>query len=216
MSEHRSAEGREERSELGDERSREEPGLQMSNALLQARGLTRRFGAFTAVDGVDLDVAEGSIHSIIGPNGAGKTTLFRLLTGLLRPTSGNAVLRRHEHRRQSPACHRPAWARPVLPADDDLPAAHGARIRAGRDHRPGTSHPRSGQLVPPHERARRPARARSRGPGSDGRPVRRAPSRTATSGPSTWHWRWRSVRGCCCSTSRRPACRRARPDARSS
>ncbi len=60
----------------------------MSNALLQARGLTRRFGAFTAVDGVDLDVAEGSIHSIIGPNGAGKTTLFRLLTGLLQPTSG--------------------------------------------------------------------------------------------------------------------------------
>lgn len=61
----------------------------MSTALLQARGLTRRYGAFTAVDGhVDLDVAEGSIHSIIGPNGAGRTTLSRLFTGLLRPTSG--------------------------------------------------------------------------------------------------------------------------------
>jgi len=60
--------------------------------LLAARGLTRRFGAFTAVDGVDLSVTEGSIHSIIGPNGAGKTTLFRLLTGLLRPTAGTLEL----------------------------------------------------------------------------------------------------------------------------
>lgn len=56
--------------------------------LLNAQGLTRRFGAFTAVDNVDLTVVDGSIHSIIGPNGAGKTTLFRLLTGILRPTSG--------------------------------------------------------------------------------------------------------------------------------
>jgi branched-chain amino acid transport system ATP-binding protein len=58
------------------------------SALLQARGLTRRYGAFTAVDGVNLDVADGTIHSIIGPNGAGKTTLFRLLTGIVRPSAG--------------------------------------------------------------------------------------------------------------------------------
>jgi branched-chain amino acid transport system ATP-binding protein len=58
------------------------------STLLQARGLTRRYGAFTAVDGVDLDVADGTIHSIIGPNGAGKTTLFRLLTGIVRPSAG--------------------------------------------------------------------------------------------------------------------------------
>ena len=57
-------------------------------SLLEARGLTRRFGAFTAVDQVDLTVREGSIHSVIGPNGAGKTTLFRLITGLVRPTDG--------------------------------------------------------------------------------------------------------------------------------
>jgi len=58
------------------------------STLLNARGLTRRFGAFTAVDGVDLAVQAGSVHAIIGPNGAGKTTLFRLLTGILRPNSG--------------------------------------------------------------------------------------------------------------------------------
>jgi len=56
--------------------------------LLSARGLRRTFGTFHAVDGVDLDVRRGSIHSVIGPNGAGKTTLFRLLTGILRPTAG--------------------------------------------------------------------------------------------------------------------------------
>lgn len=63
----------------------------MSGTLLQARGVTRRFGTFTAVDEVDLDVVEGGIHSIIGPNGAGKTTFFRLLTGVLRPTSGSVT-----------------------------------------------------------------------------------------------------------------------------
>ena len=61
----------------------------MSDApLLQAHGLCRTFGAFRAVDGVDLEVHAGTIHSVIGPNGAGKTTLFRLLTGILRPTAG--------------------------------------------------------------------------------------------------------------------------------
>ncbi|HET8603930.1 MAG TPA: ABC transporter ATP-binding protein [Marmoricola sp.] len=60
--------------------------------LLRAQALTRAFGAFRAVDGVDLTVLQGSIHSVIGPNGAGKTTLFRLLTGILRPTSGSLEL----------------------------------------------------------------------------------------------------------------------------
>ncbi|HEY6933111.1 MAG TPA: ABC transporter ATP-binding protein [Marmoricola sp.] len=60
--------------------------------LLRAQALTRTFGAFRAVDGVDLTVRQGSIHSVIGPNGAGKTTLFRLLTGILRPTSGSLEL----------------------------------------------------------------------------------------------------------------------------
>ena len=60
----------------------------MTGALLSAHGLSRSFGAFRAVDGVDLEVAAGTIHSVIGPNGAGKSTLFRLLTGLLRPSAG--------------------------------------------------------------------------------------------------------------------------------
>lgn len=61
----------------------------MTNIILQARNLKRSFGAFTAVDGVNLDIRRGSIHALIGPNGAGKTTCFNLLTKFLLPTSGS-------------------------------------------------------------------------------------------------------------------------------
>lgn len=61
-------------------------------ALLQARAVTKRYGAFTAVDGVNLNVMPGTIHSVIGPNGAGKTTLFHTLTGTVPITSGSICL----------------------------------------------------------------------------------------------------------------------------
>jgi branched-chain amino acid transport system ATP-binding protein len=68
-----------------------------SAPVLTARALTREFRSFLAVDGVDLDVAEGSVHALVGPNGAGKTTLFNLLTGFLKPTAGSVLLAaRHE------------------------------------------------------------------------------------------------------------------------
>ena len=57
---------------------------------LQTHGLTRRFGAFVAVDGVDLGIAQGARHALIGPNGAGKTTFVNLLSGAL-PASGGQV-----------------------------------------------------------------------------------------------------------------------------
>lgn len=61
--------------------------------MLSARKLSKRFGGTVAVDEVDLDVREGTLHAIIGPNGAGKTTLFNLLAGELAPTSGELFLR---------------------------------------------------------------------------------------------------------------------------
>jgi branched-chain amino acid transport system ATP-binding protein len=59
--------------------------------LLEVRGLKRHFGGVQAVDGVDLTLEPGEILSVIGPNGAGKTTLFNLITGLIRPDSGEVT-----------------------------------------------------------------------------------------------------------------------------
>ena len=59
--------------------------------LLRTESLTKRFGGFTALDGIDLAIERTEIHSIIGPNGAGKTTLFNLLMGVYTPTEGSIV-----------------------------------------------------------------------------------------------------------------------------
>jgi len=56
--------------------------------MISCRNLTRRFGNFTAVDSLNLEVAEGAICAFLGPNGAGKSTTVKMLTGLLPPTSG--------------------------------------------------------------------------------------------------------------------------------
>jgi ABC-2 type transport system ATP-binding protein len=63
-----------------------------------ARGLVKRFGPTTAVDGADLVVAPGEVRGLLGPNGAGKTTLLRMLFGLIRPDDGQVVLFGHEVR----------------------------------------------------------------------------------------------------------------------
>ena len=64
----------------------------MTGALLRASGVTRRFGAFTAVDDVSMQVRPGEVVGLLGANGAGKTTLIRMLLGLLAATSGSVEL----------------------------------------------------------------------------------------------------------------------------
>lgn len=61
-----------------------------AETVVEAQDLTRRFGAFTAADRVSFQVKRGEIFGLIGPNGAGKSTTFKMLCGLLRPTSGMA------------------------------------------------------------------------------------------------------------------------------
>lgn len=56
---------------------------------IQARGLVKDYGKQRAVDGIDLDVAEGEFFGFLGPNGAGKSTTIKMITGMLRPTHGS-------------------------------------------------------------------------------------------------------------------------------
>ena len=74
----------------------------MSEVLLSARQLTKRFGGLAAVGDVSVDLWRERIHVVIGPNGAGKSTLTNLLSGDLPPTSGQIVLGGHDITRASP------------------------------------------------------------------------------------------------------------------
>ena len=78
----------------------------MTDAAITTRGLTKRFGAVVALDGLTLEVQQGEIFGFLGPNGAGKSTTIRLLLDLIRPTAGEAwimgvpvrdVMRAHGH-----------------------------------------------------------------------------------------------------------------------
>jgi len=66
--------------------------MESNSAAIQVRQLTKRFGRFTAVDQVSFEVGRGEFFGLLGPNGAGKTTLIRMLTTLLLPTSGAALV----------------------------------------------------------------------------------------------------------------------------
>ncbi len=63
-----------------------------TEALVLVRGLTKRYGDFTAVDNIELTVPVGQVFGVLGPNGAGKTTTMRMITGLIEPTDGSIVI----------------------------------------------------------------------------------------------------------------------------
>ena len=64
--------------------------------MITIRSLTKRYGPKLAVDQLDLEIAEGEFFCFLGPNGAGKTTTIKMLTGLVRPTSGEALVGGHD------------------------------------------------------------------------------------------------------------------------
>jgi ABC-2 type transport system ATP-binding protein len=70
-------------------------------AIIETHDLTRRFGELTAVDHLNISVAEGEIFGLVGPDGAGKTTTLRMLCGLVTPTEGSATVAGHDVDRES-------------------------------------------------------------------------------------------------------------------
>ena len=68
--------------------------------MIQAESLVKRYGKFTAVDDVSLQVPAGEIHGFLGPNGAGKTTTIRMIAGLLKPTAGRVLVAGHDMARE--------------------------------------------------------------------------------------------------------------------
>jgi len=74
--------------------------------MIRLKNLTKRFGTTVAVDGLDLEIPRGQFFAFLGPNGAGKTTTIKMLTGLLRPTSGAASIGGHDLRKEPEAARR--------------------------------------------------------------------------------------------------------------
>lgn len=70
--------------------------------IIETKGLTKKFGDFTAVDGLDITVKKGEVFGLLGPNGAGKTTSINMMVGLLKPTSGKVYIEGHEVKAHSP------------------------------------------------------------------------------------------------------------------
>ncbi|WP_189896590.1 ATP-binding cassette domain-containing protein [Streptomyces cellulosae] len=71
-----------------------------AKSAVTVRGLVKHYGETRALDGIDLDVAEGTVRGVLGPNGAGKTTLVRILSTLLAPTAGHATVAGYDVVRQ--------------------------------------------------------------------------------------------------------------------
>ncbi|HWH52273.1 MAG TPA: ABC transporter ATP-binding protein [Gemmatimonadaceae bacterium] len=74
--------------------------------MIVVRGLTKHYGDFTAVRGLELDVAGGEVLGLVGPNGAGKTTTLRCLAGIISPTSGSVAIAGHDVQRDPIAAKR--------------------------------------------------------------------------------------------------------------
>ncbi len=100
--------------------------------MIAVRNLVKKYGAFTAVDGVNLEVAGGEIHGFLGPNGAGKTTTIRIIAGLLKPTAGEVAINGHDLGREPEAAKRSLGFVPDRPfLYEKLTAGEFLRFHAG-------------------------------------------------------------------------------------
>ena len=100
--------------------------------MIAVDNLVKRYGTFTAVDGVSIKVAPGQIHGFLGPNGAGKTTSIRIIAGLLKPTSGKVTVNGHDLERSPEAAKAALGFIPDRPfIYEKLTAAEFLRFHAG-------------------------------------------------------------------------------------
>jgi ABC-2 type transport system ATP-binding protein len=99
---------------------------------IEARGLTRTFGAFTAVDGITFDVRAGEVFGFLGANGAGKTPAIRMLSGLLAPSGGAARVAGHDVYTESEAIKRDiGYMSQRFSLYDDLTVRENVRLYGG-------------------------------------------------------------------------------------
>jgi ABC-2 type transport system ATP-binding protein len=110
-----------------------------SDSAIDARDLTRRFGQFVAVDHITFDVRAGEVFGFLGANGAGKTTAIRMLTGLLQPSSGSAIVAGHDVVKETEAVKRQiGYMSQRFSLYDDLTVRENAQLYGGLyDVRPG-------------------------------------------------------------------------------
>ncbi|MGE3642891.1 MAG: ABC transporter ATP-binding protein [Beijerinckiaceae bacterium] len=104
----------------------------MSMVLVETRALVKRFGSFTAVDGISFSVNSGEVVGFLGPNGAGKSTTMRLIAGFLEPTSGSALIAGHDSQRDPvPARQRLGYLPEGAPLYPDMTVASFLEFVAG-------------------------------------------------------------------------------------
>jgi len=127
------------------------PDRSVANPIVDTRDLMRRFGTLVAVDHVNISINEGEIFGLIGPNGAGKSTLIRMLTTLLPPTSGSAMVAGYDITRQPADVRRQIGYIPQMLSADGSLAGYENLLLSARLYG-----------VPRHERADRIARALAR------------------------------------------------------
>ncbi len=100
--------------------------------IVRVRNLTKKFGAFTAVDNISFDVKRGEIFGFLGANGAGKTTAIKMLTGLLAPSSGTAIVAGYDVREEPEKLKfRIGYMSQKFSLYDDLKVFENIRLYAG-------------------------------------------------------------------------------------